>query len=91
MEGMWERRADERRRAITAIHNMMDMRLDPNRESRSGPSRLLGAQLSCQLSGTIFPDTTVTQLYIVSYVGFHCTRTCIPGCLYRKKNEPLLK
>ena len=41
MEGKWERRADERRRAITAIHNMMDMRLDPNRESRSGPSQPL--------------------------------------------------
>ena len=39
MDGMWERRADERRRAITAIHIMMDMRLDPNRESRSGPSQ----------------------------------------------------
>ena len=29
MEERWERRADERRRAITAIHSMVDMRLDP--------------------------------------------------------------
>ena len=41
MEGKWEKRADERCRAITAIHSMMCMRIDHNRESRSGPSQPL--------------------------------------------------
>ena len=69
MEGRWERRADARRRAITAIHSMVGMRLDPNRENRSGPSQPLRRSTFPLLGVSGLPDTIVTQLYIGSYGG----------------------